>query len=229
MATPVTRRAALASGLGLGLAGVGGIGLVRECALLPGERAPEGNPAFGDVSQRGDLRLSSPTFEEGERIPNRFGHFFEDVNPPLAVGGVPGGAHSLVLVMDGPDAPGGEYTHWLVWNIPPDIGTVPEGWNPPEGVVQGGNSPGGSDYGYVGPDPPNKQWYRFKLYAVTEPVGLSRGASKRALGEAMDGTILAQTQLAGWYDFHTSAHESIGANEGHTNVVETVCTAWHGR
>jgi hypothetical protein len=64
---------------------------------------------------------------------------------------------------------------------------------------------------------------------VAEPVGLSRGASKRALGEAMDGTILAQTQLAGWYDFHTSAHESIGANEGHTNVVETVCTAWHGR
>ncbi|PSQ28535.1 hypothetical protein BRD09_07405 [Halobacteriales archaeon SW_10_68_16] len=115
------------------------------------------------------------------------------MNPPLALGGVPDGAHSLVLVMDGPDAPGG------------------------------------NDYGYVGPDPPNKQWYRFKLYAVAEPVGLSRGASKRALGEAMDGTILAQTQLAGWYDFHTSAHESIGANEGHTNVVETVCTAWHGR
>jgi Raf kinase inhibitor-like YbhB/YbcL family protein len=113
---------------------------------------------------------------EGERIPNRFGHFFENVNPPLALGGVPDGAHSLVLVMDGPDAPGGEYTHWLVWNIPPDTGTVPEGWDPPEGVVQGGNSPGGSDYGYVGPDPPNKQWYRFKLYAVAEPVGLSRVA-----------------------------------------------------
>jgi len=151
----VTRRRVLASGFGL--AGVAWLGVARGCALLPGERAPPSNPAFGDVPQQGALELSSPAFDGGEQIPSRFGHFFDDVNPALEIASVPEAADSLVLILDGPDAPGGEFTHWLVWNIPLDTGTIPEGWDTPERAVQGGNSPGGSDYGYVGPDPPNKQ------------------------------------------------------------------------
>jgi hypothetical protein len=102
---------------------------------------------FGEKSSHGDTSHAPGS----PRVRSR-------VNPPLALGGVPDGAHSLVLVMGGPVAPGG------------------------------------NDYGYVGPDPPNKQWYRFKLYAVAEPVGLSRGASKRALGEAMDGTRTSRSR-----------------------------------
>lgn len=201
MTVRVTRRAILASSLTT-LAG---------CSVLPGEPLPDSgeNPAFGEVNQIGDLELSSPAILESGRIPNRYGHFFRDVNPPLDIHGVPQTGRALVLILDGPDAPGGEFTHWLVWNIPPDIRHIPEAWNPPDSVVQGGNSYGNIEYGYVGPDPPNKQTYRFKLFALDTTLTLPQGARKRTLGTAMTGHILAQTQLTAWYDFHSVAHDSI--------------------
>lgn len=225
MARPVTRRAVLASGIA-SIAGVAGIAATTQCDRLPGERVPDpaANPAFGEVNQLGDLELSSPAFQAGDRIPNKYGHFFEDVNPPLVIDGVPEDAHSLALILDGPDAPGGEFTNWLVWNIPPDTHEIPKGWTPPEQAVQGANSAGGSDYGYFGPDPPNKQTYRFKLYAVTATVDLPQGASKRELGEVLDGHVVAQTRLTAWYDFHTAAHDSISAGGGHSSLLETVCS-----
>lgn len=124
--------------------------------------------------------------------------------------------------MDGPDVPGGEFTHWLVWNVPPDVRTIPEGWEPPDPVVEGRNSSGHRHDGYFGPGPPNRQTYRFKLFAVDTAVPLPRGASKRALGEAIDGHLVAQTQMTVWYDFHSSAHDEI-SRDGHVNLIDDVC------
>lgn len=230
----LSRRAVLAAlvplgagcaGLSRGVAGSTGDGPVEEaCAFLPGETVPDGpNPAFGEVDRRGDLSLSSPAILENGQLPSRYGHYFDDQNPPLDVDGVPDGAASLALILDGPDAPGGEYTYWLVWNVPPDVGRIPAGWTPPDGVVQGGNSAGGVDYGYVGPDPPDKQTFRFKLFALDRRVDLPRGASKAALGEAMAGHVLAATGLEFWYDFHTSAHTGMENNGSHSNVLGGLC------
>lgn len=194
------------------------------CRILPGERIPDpgGNPCFGPVAQRGDLELSSPEFSENGQLPKRYGHPFGNVNPPLDVSGVPAEARTLALVMDGPDVPGGEFTYWLLWNVPPDVGSIPEGWDPPAPVVEGRNSSGRYHAGYYGPGPPNRQTYRFKLFAVDATVSLPRGASKRALGEAIDGHVVAQTQLTVWYDFHSSAHDTI-SREPHANLIEEVC------
>lgn len=217
----LTRRAVLATGI----TGIGGAAaLPRICRILPGERVPNPaeNPCFGAVRQVGDLQLSSPAFSENGQLPNKYGHAFQNISPPLTITGVPDEARTLALVMDGPDVPGGEFAYWLVWNIPPDIGTIPEGWELPESVIEGRNSSGHSDSGYYGPGPPNRQTYRFKLFAVDITVPLPRGATKQALGVAIDGHIVAQTQLTVWYDFHSSAHDTI-SREGHINLIENLC------
>lgn len=221
MGRPLARRAVLATGVA-GIAGA--VSLPTVCRILPGERIPdpEENPCFGAVPQVGDLQLGSPEFPPGGQLPKRYGHAFRNVNPPLTVRGVPAAARTLALVMDGPDVPGGEFTYWLVWNVPPDTETIPEGWEPPSPAVEGRNSSGHDHPGYFGPGPPNRQTYRFKLFAVDATVPLPRGASKRALGEAIDGHVVAQTQLSVWYDFHSSAHDTI-SGEGHVNLIEEVC------
>ena len=151
----------------------------------------------GEVTQMGELALTSTAFDDGEPIPDRFGKSFENVNPPLEVSGVPDDAASLALVVDDPDAPSGVFDHRLVWNIPPDTTEIPAGWEPPNGVVEGTNDFGNVDYD--GPRPPSKHTYRFKLYALESTLDLERGADKTALEDAMDGHVLAQTQLTGTF------------------------------
>lgn len=220
MAKPVGRRTVLAS-LGAGFVGVAG---VTGCHILPGERVPEptANPAFGPVPQRGTLELSSPAKQPNGRLPTEYGHLFANENPPLVIGGVPDRARTLALVMDGPDVPGGEFTYWLVWNIPTDRHRIPRDWQPSDPVTLGANSSGSSDIGYFGPSPPNRQTFRFKLFALDTTLDLPSGASKRALGDAIEGHILAQTQLAVWYDFHSPAHDSI-SGRGHVTLVDDLC------
>ena len=149
-----------------------------------------------------ELHLSSHAFADGERIPEQYGYTAENVNPPLAIEGVPGDAESLVLIVDDPDAkePAGKiWDHWLVWNVDPDTGEVPEGWSPDEaGAVEGQNDYG--EHGYGGPNPPDREHtYRFMLYALDTTLDLSPAADKDALHDAMTGHVVADTTLEGTY------------------------------
>lgn len=191
---PLTRRAFAVLAVG-GLAGC--VGGNRGGTPTPSAD----NPVVGDTTQRGDLVVTSPAFDDGERIPERYGHDHDNVNPPLTITGTPGDAASLVLVMDDPDAvePAGKvWLHWLVWNIDPDQNTIPEGWDADAAIV------GENDFGnhrYDGPAPPDAEHtYRFKLYALDTTLDLAASASKRAVGAAMTGGVLAQTQLTGTYE-----------------------------
>jgi hypothetical protein len=158
------------------------------------------NPAIGDATQRGDLRLASPAFEDGGPIPEAYGHDARNVNPPLSIANVPSGAASLTLIVDDPDAvePAGHvWLHWLVWNVPPSTTTIPEAWEPTE-AVEGTNDFG--ERGYGGPAPPDgTHTYRFKLYALDSTLDLPTSANERDAGAAMRGAVLAQTQLTGTY------------------------------
>jgi len=119
-----------------------------------------------------------------------------DVSPPLSIGGVPEGAATLALVMDDPDAPGGTFDHWLVWNIPATTSGVPEGAEP-QGLQ------GRTDFGrlgYGGPCPPSgTHRYFFKLYALDRELDLPKGSRKPELEAAMAGHVLARAQLQGNY------------------------------
>lgn len=146
------------------------------------------------------LQLTSPAFANGDTIPEKYGYTAENVNPPLEVDGVPEEAESLAVVMDDPDAvePAGKvWDHWVVWNIDPTTTTIPEDWNA-SGANQGQNDYGEQQYG--GPNPPDREHtYRFKLYALDQPIDLDPGATKDELEAAMTGHIVDETLLEGTF------------------------------
>ena len=142
------------------------------------------------------MKITSSAFHEGANIPSKFTCDGSDTSPPLQIEGVPSGAKSLVLIVDDPDAPSGLFTHWLVWNIPPQTGSIAEG-SAPQGV-QGANDFGKS--GYRGPcPPPGTHRYSFKIFALDRELDLRSGAKRSQVGAAMKGHVIAQGELVGRY------------------------------
>ena len=142
------------------------------------------------------MKITSSAFHEGGNIPSKFTCDGSDTSPPLQITGVPSEAKSLVLIADDPDAPGGLFTHWLVWNIPPQTNSIAEG-SAPKGV-QGTNDFGKS--GYRGPcPPPGTHRYAFKVFALDRELDLRSGAKRGQVDGAMKGHIIAQGELVGRY------------------------------
>jgi Raf kinase inhibitor-like YbhB/YbcL family protein len=145
------------------------------------------------------MRLSSPAFAAGAAIPKRHGCGGENLSPPLAWSGPPAGARSFALVVDDPDAQ--NFTHWVLFNVPGDVASLPEGLRPgqlPAGAAEGGNDFGGIGWG--GPCPPaGEHHYSFRLYALDVPALALVSPTKQQLEAAMDGHALAEAQLVGTY------------------------------
>jgi Raf kinase inhibitor-like YbhB/YbcL family protein len=142
------------------------------------------------------MKITSSAFQEGANIPSKFTCDGSDTNPPLQIADVPSGAKSLALIVDDPDAPSGLFTHWMVWNIAPQGGTISEG-STPKGV-QGTSDFGKSGYG--GPCPPSgAHRYYFKVFALDRELDLPSGAKRGQLDAAMKGHIVAQGELMGRY------------------------------
>jgi phosphatidylethanolamine-binding protein (PEBP) family uncharacterized protein len=79
--------------------------------------------------------LSSPAVKDGGQIPARYGYRAANVNPPLAIGGVPEGTAALALVVDDPDAvapAGTAWDHWLVWDLDSARESIPADWEAEE-------------------------------------------------------------------------------------------------
>ncbi len=152
------------------------------------------------------LKITSSAFLEGGAIPAKYAAppDGDDVSPPLSIGSVPTGTKSLALICDDPDAPGGTWVHWVIWNISPENASIPENiptTNTVEslgGAKQGANSWG--NIGYGGPSPPSgTHRYYFRVYALDTMLELSAGSSRAQLDAAMQGHILAQGALMGKY------------------------------
>jgi Raf kinase inhibitor-like YbhB/YbcL family protein len=142
------------------------------------------------------MKVTSSAFHEGGNIPSKFTCDGSDTSPPLQITGIPSDAKSLVLIVDDPDAPGGLFTHWLIWNIPPQTSLIAEG-SAPKGA-QGANDFGKS--GYRGPcPPPGTHRYSFKIFALDRELDLHSGAKRSQVDGAMKGHIIAQGELVGRY------------------------------
>jgi Raf kinase inhibitor-like YbhB/YbcL family protein len=142
------------------------------------------------------MKVTSSAFQEGADIPSEFSCDGADTSPPLQIADIPSEAKSLALIVDDPDAPGELFTHWTVWNIPPQTSAVGEG-STPKGV-QGTNGFGKSGYG--GPCPPSgTHRYYFKIFALDRELNLLFGAKRGQLDAAMRGHIVAQGELMGRY------------------------------
>jgi hypothetical protein len=155
------------------------------------------------------MKLTSSAFSEGEMIPAKYTCDGEDVSPPLTWADTPSGTKALALICDDPDAPGATWVHWVLFNLPPSIGGLPEGVpsekSPPTGGLTGkytvyNGTTSWRRIGYNGPCPPSgTHRYFFKLYALDGPLALVNNATAKDVQAAMKGHILAETQLMGRY------------------------------
>jgi len=142
------------------------------------------------------MKITSSAFREGESIPSKFTCDGGDTSPPLQIADVPSAAKSVVLIADDPDAPGGLFTHWLVWNILPEANSIAEG-SAPKGL-QGTNDFGKSGYGAPCP-PSGMHRYYFRVFALDRELDLRSGAKRSQLDAAMKGHVIAQGELIGRY------------------------------
>ncbi len=152
------------------------------------------------------ISVTSTAFEAGKPIPKKYTGEGEDVSPPLAWSNVPQATKEIALICDDPDAPLGTWVHWVLYKIPPETMSLPEGL-PREKVltapaaVQGVNSFSKDNLGYRGPMPPSgsAHHYHFKVYALDQAVTLSPGVDKKALLAEIRDHVLAQGELVGTY------------------------------
>lgn len=125
------------------------------------------------------VTVSSPAFADGDEIPQRFTCDGDAVSPPLTWSGEQ--EEAWALVVDDPDAPGGTYVHWVVLDIPARTTSVETG-AVPDGGVQVANT--SDEASYAGPCPPSGEHrYRFTVYGLDAPTGLTEGAG---LDDALD-------------------------------------------
>ena len=143
------------------------------------------------------MKLTSPSFNQNDKIPSTYTCDGRDISPPLHIDGVPAASKSLVLIVDDPDAPVGDWVHWLIWNIKPGTGEIAEN-SVPDGSVQGTTDFGKPGWG--GPCPPSGvHHYQFKLYALDALLNLPASAKKAELEKAMSAHTLDSTMLVGQY------------------------------
>ncbi len=148
------------------------------------------------------LTFTTDSFSPGEFIPSKFTCDGIDISPSLKWSNIPKGTKSFVIIMDDPDAPVGTWDHWILYNIPPSITSLPEGIDVSTiGAIPGRNSWPSDNLRYRGPCPPPGKPHRyfFKLYAVDIPTNFEKGLTKQELLKKIKNHILGEAEFFGLY------------------------------
>ena len=143
------------------------------------------------------MQITSPVFQYGEEVPEKFTCLGPNINPPLQFSDIPSGAESLVLIFEDVDATPKPWTHWMLFNIPVTTTEVKEG-TIPEGAVEG--LANNHSFGYEGPCPKyfkgtHHYWYR--LYALNKKLDLPPATEREEVEEKMKDAIIAKAELLG--------------------------------
>jgi len=153
------------------------------------------------------MRISSPAFANGDYIPPKYTCDGKDVNPELHFDAVPAAAKSIVLLVDDPDSPSGNWLHWSLWNVPPSTRMIRED-SVPQGAFEGETD--FSEIGWGGPGPGSGEHeYRFIAYALDVTLNLPHGSVRIAIEQAMAGHVISTSTLVGRYQrikMRTVAH-----------------------
>lgn len=140
------------------------------------------------------LKIESPAFNNNGSIPVKFTCHGENINPEIEISDIPVAAKSLVLIVDDPDAPGGSYTHWIMWNIPVK-NKIAENSAP---GMQGLNDK--NENKYTGPCPPSgTHHYHFRVYALDTKLNLPAKTDRRKLLEVINEHIIASGEIVGLF------------------------------
>jgi Raf kinase inhibitor-like YbhB/YbcL family protein len=148
------------------------------------------------------INLNSSSFKEGEVIPSKYTCDGKNISPALNWDKPSEEVKRFVIIMEDPDAPGGNFVHWIVYNIPGNVTHFPEDVTPikniPDEVLLGTN--GFGHIGYGGPCPPSgTHRYFIRIYGLNNALHLEAGAEKAELIRAMDKHIVAEGVLMGKY------------------------------
>jgi len=145
------------------------------------------------------LTLTSSSFRTGGDIPARFTCEGADISPELSWNDPPTGTRSLALVVNDPDAPSGNFIHWVIYDLPASTRSLSEG------VAQSREAAGGRQgtngfgkVGYSGPCPPGGKAHRYflRLWALDSALNL-KDPDAAAVESAMRGHILAHAEIMG--------------------------------
>ncbi len=165
--------------------------------------APSKGSAAVNTEGSSTMVLTSTAFSDGELIPKKYTLYGDNVSPDLAWEKAPDGVRSFALICGDPDAPAGTFYHWVLFNIPDSVKSLPEGVGRtatlPSGGIQGTNS--FRHVGYDGPKPPSgTHRYYFDLYALDGALALDSTATAGRVLEAIRGHTLAKASLMGRYE-----------------------------
>jgi len=165
--------------------------IIAACSSHPTETAPA------------TLDLNSSDFAPGATIPKPFTCDGGDLSPALAWKTPPAPTQSFALIADDPDAPVGTWVHWVIFDMPATLRSLPQNFPKDEqsgdGTRQGKNDFGKIGYGGPCPPPGKAHRYFFKLYALDTKLNLNPGATKKDVERAMQGHILARGEYLGRY------------------------------
>jgi len=159
-------------------------------------------PAEAESAPR--LSIRSSAFSEGGRIPRQYTCDGADSSPPVEWTGVPEKTRTFALVCNDPDAPRGDWVHWVVFDLPATTKGLPENAAPNgREKLAGSGTQGRNDFGKIGwggPCPPSgSHRYTFRLYALDTELDLAPGTTREELVKAMQGHVLAQAQVTASY------------------------------
>jgi hypothetical protein len=149
-----------------------------------------------------EIVVISAAFTMGGAIPPIYTCHGANISPQISWQHIPTNTESIALICDDPDAPVGDWVHWVVFNIPPDSTGLEEN-TPPHAHLPDGSIQGITDFrrpGYGGPCPPSgTHRYFFRVYALDTMLDLKDSATKADLLKAMKGHILGKGELMGTF------------------------------
>jgi hypothetical protein len=143
------------------------------------------------------MKITSQAFTDGGKIPDEYTKYGKNRIPPLHIEDIPDYARSIAVVVDDPDAPGGTFNHWILFNLSPSTTDIKENCVPVM-ATQGKNDFG--DISYDGPKPPSGEHrYYFKAYALDMMLPVTRGVTRKQLEPELRQHALECATLMGRY------------------------------
>jgi len=181
--------------------------LFAQSSQAPPASASTGRLARDIVGKAAPLTVTSPMFSSGGEIPLKYSDYGEKTSPPLSWTGQPQAAKSFAIIVDDPDAKSpSPYVHWVLFNLPPAMNSVPESVPTDETLVKLGNARQGKtsrgSVGYFGPRPPAgdpAHHYHFQVFAIDTVLDTPAGADRDTLLAALKGHVLAHGEIVGTF------------------------------
>jgi Raf kinase inhibitor-like YbhB/YbcL family protein len=186
---------------------IAAVAAVILCVAVGANAQPAANQALArsQLPSSGKMTISSKAVGPDGRIGKRYSAGSGNLSPPLTWSTVKQAKAYAVVVQD-PDSHGHPFVHWLVWNIPGGLSSLPPGLpnrgllHDPPGVDQGRNDSGG--IGWYGPNPPPgdpPHHYHFQSFALDGAVAAAPGSGLATLISAMRGHVLAIGETVGTF------------------------------